>query len=37
MKHKILRLVRAWKLGGILGVVVAWQNFPSDWLDENDL
>ena len=37
MKHRIERLMKAFKLGGIIGLITAWQNYPSDWLDENNL
>jgi hypothetical protein len=37
MKQRFLRLVKAFKLGGISGLVEAWNNYPSNWLDENNL
>ena len=37
MKNKILRLIKAFRLGGFSGLFEAYQNYPSDWLDENDL
>jgi hypothetical protein len=37
MKEKIMRLIKAFKLGGLTGLITAWNNYPSDWLDENGL
>jgi len=31
------RLIKAFRLGGVWGVYIAWRNWPDDWLDDNDL
>jgi hypothetical protein len=37
MRNKIKRLIKAYKLGGLQGLIEAYKNYPSDWLDDNDL
>lgn len=37
MKQKIQRLIKAFRLGGLTGLIEAYKNNPSDWLDDNGL
>jgi len=33
----MIRLIKAFQLGGFAGMYEAWLNYPSDWLDDNGL